>query len=520
MIFRVNVLVPICASLLSISCCLATHASAKNNYFFSESEIQDALPESLSMRIPSEHFIENFWQQTGYLTHVFSIDSPPSLIVGIYSCTTGSAECSVGQISVEQGNSLEAQQKYQEHQNQGAPITLAANIQGFLVEGYRQTPGRVFASVVWRQDGLIYSAELQTQERQTLLYLANSMANTERFVTNNAEFPETLPNTEANNVAVIENSHVAFEEQDLGVNADQDTASSHQLITASASNSSGLSNSTTESSSQQIQELAQDSDDDFTPPGGVEDSEGPEVELAVVQPSPDLQVGVVSAVLSNSDVRATTDFTSTTFYNSARLSANPILGTNTRLSARLSGDLVRFVDDDGYNSINALLGIQQAFDENVFGELGWSYRQLYGLGSRDDLSEHSARLNLNITESLSSQTFIRASNNLAGIFANPDERSRVSNTLSITLSHQLVPRLNGLLNYSFVYEDFTQEDITAIRQQVSSQLIYQLNQEFYVGASASYLFGDAVDLFTGDISQSLENLSFGFYIGAEFPFEF
>ncbi|WP_407884826.1 hypothetical protein [Scytonema sp. NUACC26] len=63
-----------------------------------------------------------------------------------------------------------------QHQK-AAPITLAANIKGYLLEGPRQNPPSPFSLVMWEQDHFIYSIRFPAKEGQNILYMAKSMVN-------------------------------------------------------------------------------------------------------------------------------------------------------------------------------------------------------------------------------------------------------------------------------------------------------------------------------------------------------
>ncbi|NES84392.1 MAG: ShlB/FhaC/HecB family hemolysin secretion/activation protein [Moorea sp. SIO2B7] len=63
----------------------------------------------------------------------------------------------------------------QKHIVEGVPLTLAENFQGYLLDGYQQSPPLPFSSLMWEQDGLIYSVRFLAQNPQHILDVASSM---------------------------------------------------------------------------------------------------------------------------------------------------------------------------------------------------------------------------------------------------------------------------------------------------------------------------------------------------------
>jgi hemolysin activation/secretion protein len=106
---------------------------------------------------------------------IFQFASPPSLTVSLFRCDTGASDCLLASFSVDRDTSASALQAFQQHQSASAPLTLNGGIQGYLWDGSKhQQP---FSSVMWQQDGMLYTVSAPAQERQTLLYAAVEMAN-------------------------------------------------------------------------------------------------------------------------------------------------------------------------------------------------------------------------------------------------------------------------------------------------------------------------------------------------------
>jgi hypothetical protein len=181
-----------------------------------QQEIQDNLPPGMQMRLPSQVMMNHpSNEEENYRVRVFSFTSPKGLMVSLFSCDSGSPSCLVGSFSADSLSSVEAQAALKQHQTGGAPITLAQGIRGYLWEGARQNPPSPFSSVMWEQDGQIYTVRLQVQPRQNLLYMAASMANAEPIAgtvaagVNQPEPPPILSRVSPSPAAVSEDTLVA-----------------------------------------------------------------------------------------------------------------------------------------------------------------------------------------------------------------------------------------------------------------------------------------------------------------------
>ncbi|NER21744.1 MAG: hypothetical protein F6J96_13820 [Symploca sp. SIO1C2] len=472
-------------------------------------QIRDSLPSGWTMRLPSRILSRNSSDEetNQYLVRVFSFRSPPSLTVSLFSCDTGSPSCMVGSFSVDSQTSSTAQQALEQHQA-AAPITLAKDTLGYLLEGAKQNPPRSLSSVMWEQDQMIYTVSFLAQERQNLLYMAHSMANTipiEAMAT--AEISQT----------VEENQQLPL--SDELVNPDfipQNTQTIPQQQFASVP----LNNNPLSPESFQSQNsVTEEKQDSFPepPPGEDVEEEDDQFMLSLLRPVPNVRLQLLSSILTNSDIAALSPTENTAFVNVVTLLATPELGAETRLAADVGGSFLRFAEEaDGYNSLNIGLGVLQELDNKMSGELGWEHRQLYGTGSFDDLIENSAQFTVRRVDRFSSDLFLDSGYQLKVSFAEPEIQSRVSNALNLSLGSDISPQLQGLLNYRFIYDDFTRQSRLDTRHQVSAQMIYKLDPNIFIGASLSYLFGDSFDLLVGN-SRNFNDISIGVNFGVNIP---
>lgn len=144
-------------------------------------QIQQTLPPNWTMRLPSRISLggpadEDFISQLK--VRLFASQTPPGFTVALFSCDTAAQPCLVGSFAVADPTSVDAQRDYQLHRAAAHPIQLARRVRGYLREGTKQRPASPFSSVMWEQDGRLYTVSFLAQERQNLLNMASSMANT------------------------------------------------------------------------------------------------------------------------------------------------------------------------------------------------------------------------------------------------------------------------------------------------------------------------------------------------------
>lgn len=232
---------------------------------------------------------------------------------------------------------------------------------------------------------------------------------------------------------------------------------------------------------------------------------------------PDVQLFLRSAIFSSSNITALSSFqpSDTVFSNSAILLATPQLGPTTRLIASAEGGLVRFAnkDDFDYNYLDFNVAIQQRIAPGMYAQLGWVNDQLYRADDGDRLLRSNAvDFTLGRQDQLAKRLRLDTFYNLRASFADPDDQSRVANTLGTRLRYDFSPSFQGALNYRLTLKDFTEADRFDTEHQVSAVATYTINPNLFVAGSISYLFGRSSD---PDID--LGNLSFGISLGWSIP---
>jgi Putative beta-barrel porin 2 len=234
-----------------------------------------------------------------------------------------------------------------------------------------------------------------------------------------------------------------------------------------------------------------------------------------VQPNqPNVQLLLRSSVFTSSNITGV-DFierSDTVFVNSATLLATPKLSEETRLVFGVSGGLTSFATkvDYEYNYLNFNAAIQQRLAPGMYGQLGWVQDRLYDDGRI--LLDDSIRLTIGRQDSLASSLRLDSFYEFRGSFAEPKAQSRIANALGARLRYDFTPNLQGAFDYRLTFKNYTQQDRFDTQHQLGLDLVYNINQNFFVGSSASYLFGSS-----SKSSVDLDNFSVGINIGLNVP---
>ncbi|BAZ39548.1 hypothetical protein NIES4101_55020 [Calothrix sp. NIES-4101] len=228
---------------------------------------------------------------------------------------------------------------------------------------------------------------------------------------------------------------------------------------------------------------------------------------------PNVQLLLRSSAFSSSNITAV-DFlkrSDTVFVNSATLLATPKLGEDTRLVASATGGLTRFAtkDDFNYNFLSFNAGVQQRLAPGMYAQLGWVQDRLYNQDRGDRiLLDDSVRFTIGRQDQLSQRLRLDSFYDLRASFSEPKAQSRVANSLGARLRYDLSPKLQGALDYRLTLKDYTNQDRFDTQHQVGVDLIYNVNQDLFVGSYASYLFGSS-----SASSIDLNNFSVGVNVG-------
>ncbi|WP_187329449.1 ShlB/FhaC/HecB family hemolysin secretion/activation protein [Halomicronema hongdechloris] len=129
------------------------------------------------MRLPADSWLQELLtSEEDYSVHIFPASAESGLAIGLFTCDDISPDCLIASFSTLEVSSPTAQAALQQHQAAAAPITLAPEARGYLLDGSKLSPQAELSSVVWVQDNQLYAVRFPADVRQTGLYLAHSMA--------------------------------------------------------------------------------------------------------------------------------------------------------------------------------------------------------------------------------------------------------------------------------------------------------------------------------------------------------
>lgn len=142
-------------------------------------QIRQELPPNYEMRLPAQVLLTAGpgLDPQGLIVKLLPSQNPGRMTIGLFTCEISPYPCLVGGFSVEDSSSMSGNAELQRHQSQGNPITLAQGVRGYLREGPSLKPVSEFSSLMWEQNGMIYTVSFLAAERENILLMGRSMAN-------------------------------------------------------------------------------------------------------------------------------------------------------------------------------------------------------------------------------------------------------------------------------------------------------------------------------------------------------
>lgn len=182
------------------------------------------------------------------------------------------------------------------------------------------------------------------------------------------------------------------------------------------------------------------------------------------------------------------------FRSSLALIASPRLSRRRALIGSVQGSLNRYneLSRVDYNELSLQLSLRQVLLPRVYGDLGWTNRNLY-LDSDGDrfLREHAAFASLTRRDPLTPKTTLTSFYNLRVSFADPDSSSRLRNTLGSSLRYDITPRWQTSLTGRLTLTNFTQQARQDFYGQALAQLSYKLAPNARISLFGSLIRGNS-----------------------------
>jgi hypothetical protein len=192
----------------------------------------------------------------------------------------------------------------------------------------------------------------------------------------------------------------------------------------------------------------------------------------------------------------------------------PALGSSTYLNVSAEGALNQYFNltQFNYSELKLKAGIFQRLSPSMSAEIGWTNQQffisndqLFGLsaGTRF-LNDHSIRFELSRQDRLAKNLSLNSFYQFRISFADPSDRSRIINVVSLSLNYSLNPRLHIGLDYQFAAANFTIQPRTDLYHQVLSRISYSAFQNTQISLYSG--------ISTGTSTESTINFN-GFLLG-------
>jgi hypothetical protein len=172
----------------------------------------------------------------------------------------------------------------------------------------------------------------------------------------------------------------------------------------------------------------------------------------------------------------------------------PALGPKTALVTAIDGALIRYVaqSEFNYNQLRFRAGIHQQLTPKVYGEIGWNNQQLFRAKVGDRfLNENSIRLAFQRRDRLSDKLRLNTLYEFRFSDANPESRSRIINSLSVSLSYYLKRNLQVGLDYQYALSNFTQREREDQYHRILGRLNYGISRDSQINLQGGLTLGNS-----------------------------
>lgn len=209
------------------------------------------------------------------------------------------------------------------------------------------------------------------------------------------------------------------------------------------------------------------------------------------------------------------------FYGLRLASAYFPIGDKTYINASIYGNLIRYVDESrfNYNQLLFNVGIYQQLFKRMYGEIGWTNQQLFYARNSEFsqagdrfLNENSLYLSIGRRDPLTDKLMFDSFYEFSWKLADPENRSRIVNSLWLSLSYYLQKPLQVGLNYQLYLSDFSARDRHDQYHRLYGSIIYRLSSSSSLNFQTGYSFGDSTER-NIDFESWFLNISYNLKIG-------
>ena len=184
------------------------------------------------------------------------------------------------------------------------------------------------------------------------------------------------------------------------------------------------------------------------------------------------------------------------YFPSLTLWSTPKLGPSTYLIASVDGNLIRYLNESqyDYNLLRFRTGIYQQLTSKMGGEIGWNNQQYFRASNGDRfLDEHFIYMTLTRRDWLNRRLALDSFYDVRLSFANPDNRSRLINYLSVSLSYYFQRNLQVGMDYQFSFSDFTKTDREDYYHRLLGRLVYGVSTDSQINLQGGVTIGGSSD---------------------------
>lgn len=190
--------------------------------------------------------------------------------------------------------------------------------------------------------------------------------------------------------------------------------------------------------------------------------------------------GYLSFFNGNNLLARTDSLPDTTLQAGVRVRAVPRLGPRTFLVGTAESSVLKYADhgEFDYNDLGLSVGLYHWLTPRTYVELNWRNQQLFAENGGDRfLNDHQLRLSVGRSDYLTPDLTLNSAYQLQSSWAEPRERSRLANRVTVGLSHPVSSQLEVSLAYQLALIDFTQYDRYDSYHQLLAQFQFALSDE-------------------------------------------
>ncbi len=178
--------------------------------------------------------------------------------------------------------------------------------------------------------------------------------------------------------------------------------------------------------------------------------------------------------------------------------ATPRINAKTIFVTALEGNLIRYgtLGELNYDELRFQVGIRRFITSRMYGEVGWLNQRLYSAVTGDRfLDDHAIFLGIGRQDPLAPKLNLDTFYQVRVSFADPNERSRLLNSLGLALSYDLRSDLRVSLDSQFTLISFTQESREDFYAQFLLKLSYAISKNVSMSIFGGVSTGTSSDEF-------------------------